>query len=621
MTERVSGRRSITRRFSVQLVAVMLLVSVPLMVLLAVVLTRASSTSLTDAAGRQGQDVAGALSLRVDDWLSERKADMTLIASVLPAQLSGQQTDSLLDRYNKIYDDYTALEVIDPSGRVLASSGDRFPSSQQAWFRKALTSDAAVLMSPEPSGDHVDWIVANRIVGSNGDVSGVIAGNLSAAALPHLLNTDLNSGAEVIIVDSQNRVVYDTSMGAIKDGGALLAAGGLRTTTVYNAAVSQARQQDTGVAHYQDASGNDVIAGVNLAESLDWVIISQQRASTVLAPVVSARNRAVIVVAIATAVAVAVSIALAMRTTRPIRRLTTVARRVADGDLDARAPESGSQEFVELSQTFNAMLDTTQQLIGQVGSAAVEVNSAAAELSASSDELAATTTQQSAAVTQATATTEELARSSAAIADTVDEVSRQTGETRDNLVQADADIAESSERTLALAARVNDIDTLLDLINDIADQTNLLALNAAIEAARAGEHGLGFAVVADEVRRLAERSKSSARDIASIVSSVQDETNATVMAMEKGSKQMQLGLSLLDAVTDASGQVRLTTQQQRSATTQVVETMEQLADASRQVSATAREIAGAAGNLAELAGNLESTGAATAVRASGDGHR
>lgn len=599
----------------------MLLVSVPLMVLLAVVLTRASSTSLTDAAGRQGQDVAGALSLRVDDWLSERKADMTLIASVLPAQLSGQQTDSLLDRYNKIYDDYTALEVIDPSGRVLASSGDRFPSSQQAWFRKALTSDAAVLMSPEPSGDHVDWIVANRIVGSNGDVSGVIAGNLSAAALPHLLNTDLNSGAEVIIVDSQNRVVYDTSMGAIKDGGALLAAGGLRTTTVYNAAVSQARQQDTGVAHYQDASGNDVIAGVNLAESLDWVIISQQRASTVLAPVVSARNRAVIVVAIATAVAVAVSIALAMRTTRPIRRLTTVARRVADGDLDARAPESGSQEFVELSQTFNAMLDTTQQLIGQVGSAAVEVNSAAAELSASSDELAATTTQQSAAVTQATATTEELARSSAAIADTVDEVSRQTGETRDNLVQADADIAESSERTLALAARVNDIDTLLDLINDIADQTNLLALNAAIEAARAGEHGLGFAVVADEVRRLAERSKSSARDIASIVSSVQDETNATVMAMEKGSKQMQLGLSLLDAVTDASGQVRLTTQQQRSATTQVVETMEQLADASRQVSATAREIAGAAGNLAELAGNLESTGAATAVRASGDGHR
>jgi methyl-accepting chemotaxis protein len=268
------------------------------------------------------------------------------------------------------------------------------------------------------------------------------------------------------------------------------------------------------------------------------------------------------------------------------------------------------------------MLDNTRRLLTEVTSAGFEVNTAAAELSASSDELAATTTQQSAAVTQATATTEELARSSAAIAETVDEVARQTAETRDNLEQAEADIAASSERTLALAGRVNDIDSLLVLINDIADQTNLLALNAAIEAARAGEHGRGFAVVADEVRRLAERSKTSAGDIAAIVAAVQDETNATVMAMEKGAKQMQHGLVLLDAVTDANGQVRLTTQQQRSATAQVVETMEQLADASRQVSATAQEIAAAAASLADLAGNLEATGAvAFSSRASGNGHR
>jgi methyl-accepting chemotaxis protein len=160
---------------------------------------------------------------------------------------------------------------------------------------------------------------------------------------------------------------------------------------------------------------------------------------------------------------------------------------------------------------------------------------------------------------------------------------------------------------------VHDISGVLSLINDIADQTNLLALNAAIEAARAGEGGRGFAVVADEVRRLAERSKTSAAEIVGIVEGVQAETSATVMAMEKGARQMQSGLALLEVVTDAAGQVRLTTQQQRGATAQVVETMGQLTDASRQVAATTQQIASAAGDLASLAGNIEA--AATNAKA------
>jgi methyl-accepting chemotaxis protein len=316
---------------------------------------------------------------------------------------------------------------------------------------------------------------------------------------------------------------------------------------------------------------------------------------------------ALLAVLAALAVSVALTFAVARRIARNVGAVARAAEDLAAGDFTQRADVRSADEIGAMGHAFNAMAGGLERLVAGVQGASIDVSAAAAQLSSSAEELAATTTQQSAAVTETTATTEELARASSSIADTADEVAAQAGETRDNLEQAEADVLASGERTIALAAKVRDIGAILDLINDIADQTNLLAVNAAIEAARAGEDGLGFAVVADEVRRLAERSKESAGDIAKIVNAVQGETNATVMAMEKGAKQMRHGLSLLERVAEATEQVRFTTQQQRSATAQVVETMEQLTDASRQVSLTAGQIASAASSLAGLAGELDGT--------------
>ena len=63
-------------------------------------------------------------------------------------------------------------------------------------------------------------------------------------------------------------------------------------------------------------------------------------------------------------------------------------------------------------------------------------------------------------------------------------------------------------------------DKIILMMRDIASQISLLGLNASIEAARAGAQGRGFTVVADEIRRLSEQSKTSAKQVTSILEDV-----------------------------------------------------------------------------------------------------
>lgn len=285
-----------------------------------------------------------------------------------------------------------------------------------------------------------------------------------------------------------------------------------------------------------------------------------------------------------------------------MKEMAVAAEKMAEGDFTVEITPKSEKDV--LGKAFSRMITNLSNLIGQVRGVAVNLTEAseslskAAEQSGQATQQIASTSQQvakgageqSTALQQTTEGVEQLAKAidqisqgsqeqakgiektvtsvnqvSASVsqvaenAKTAAEGSSQASEsarkgagmaqqTVDGMEKIRTTMGVASDRVTELGERSNEIGKIVATIDDIAAQTNLLALNAAIEAARAGEQGRGFAVVADEVRKLAERSSGATKEIADLITGIQNGVAEAVKAMEEGNKEVDSGYQL---ATDA----------------------------------------------------------------------
>ena len=176
----------------------------------------------------------------------------------------------------------------------------------------------------------------------------------------------------------------------------------------------------------------------------------------------------------------------------------------------------------------------------------------------------------------------------------------------------------ASDRILSLGERSQEIGRVLIIIDDIAEQTKILALNAAIEAARAGEAGRGFAVVAEEIRKLAESVTRSTQEIGGVVREIQGSSSSLVMATEKSHRKVDEGkelasktaeslegiVSQVEETTDSAKQISIATQQQRTASDQVVVSMREMAQVAQQSAEVSRQVRSTIAELQRLTDSL-----------------
>lgn len=317
-----------------------------------------------------------------------------------------------------------------------------------------------------------------------------------------------------------------------------------------------------------------------------------------------------------------------------ILRLLDEIAGLGEGDLTSHA--TVTEDFTgAIADSINYAIDQLRILVAQIQDTSENVSAAANETRATALQLADASEHQAQEIAGASAAINEMAvtidqvsansAESALVAEKSVSIAKKGAEVVQNTIGGMDTIREqiqdTSKRIKRLGESSQEIGDIVSLINDIADQTNILALNAAIQASMAGDAGRGFAVVADEVQRLAERSAGATKQIASLVKTIQTDTNEAVSSMEQTTSEVVRGAERAHAAEGALEEIEtvsadlaeliqdISTAAKHQATTagHISRTMNVIQDITSQTLSGTNNTAQSIGELAELAVDLRNS--------------
>ncbi|MCR4687493.1 MAG: hypothetical protein K5659_07975 [Lachnospiraceae bacterium] len=141
------------------------------------------------------------------------------------------------------------------------------------------------------------------------------------------------------------------------------------------------------------------------------------------------------------------------------------------------------------------------------------------------------------------------------------------------------------------------MNSIIDIITNVADQTSLLALNASIEAARAGAAGKGFGVVATEISNLASQTTSATLDITQLIGDITKQLNIMVETIdnliESNGKQAEASSETSESfriITSDIGEIRKQSEDLESIVEKLVTSNKAIVESVQTISAITEEV-------------------------------
>lgn len=545
------------------------------------------------------------LNRAIDDTIQPKLTDVEVLANRITSDQYEVTGDNPIQRVLKFYQMthpevdivYTGNEngvyIMEPAELGVPEGYD---ARERDWYKQAMESKGEIVISePYVAASTGEMVIT--ISKANDDGSGVVGIDISLNKLQEIIQ-NINIGEEgfgFILDQNQKYLAHPVAeLGSEASG-----------TAYDNLYIEASGQLNDSV------DGESVILDYITNELTGWKIGGVIYTDEINKANEEILHKALLVGVIAVILGIIAVIFIIKSISKPIKALSELAVNVSQGDLTQYAKVQTNDVIGKLGQAFNEMIDGLRVLTQKMDQTAGNVAATAEQLSASTGETKAATVQVSTSI-------QEVAENAELQTNTIDQVSQTFKEVAigvTNIAEYSTKVTELSRQAIldaeeggkavtktvtqmeSIHSSVNEshgaiqslyesskeISEILNVITGIADQTNLLALNAAIEAARAGEHGKGFAVVADEVRKLAEQTQTSTKEISTIITKIQGETENTVGIMKRITEDVKGGVEITNEAIEKFNRILQSTRD-------ISPQMEEVSSAVEQMSAAIQDV-------------------------------
>ena len=549
---------------------------------------------------------------------------------------------------------FELIAVLDKDGnQIVRSSGKLGNRADRDYFKEAFKgTDYASNAYISATTKSLCITVSAPIKDDSGTVVGVLASDISLKSLWDATDSVvMGQTGYMDVVDNSGVLIAHPDKDEIAN-----------KTSISNLPyVASVIKGESGTLQGDSSNGIESLITYAPVKNYGWGVITYQPVADIYSHFLSIALIDLVMIIVFAVVSILAAIRLATGITEPLHEVLTALQSMTKGDLHQKIVPEGLEEIRELGDNFNKMNESLRKLILKSSETGESVSAASEELSATIESVvgiadetkqqmvaSVKTTQEKLAVSHESINTitdmvnaidatvnaaNEAAKAAVSSQKIADDGSQKSDSAIQQMMTIQNDVNTTAQTVAELGEKSQQIGQIVDTISEIAEQTNLLSLNAAIEAARAGEHGRGFSVVAEEVSKLATQTDEAAKEIARIISQVQDETSMAIKNMDKSREGVETGVvsvrhtvdafkeifAAIENLTNKIQEIQTLSDRQRDGSQQVQQAvndisdyltenakgMDHISERSQSQLASMKEIETASHSLAELATKLQ----------------